>query len=466
MGFLYLSVVVIYLVAMAVVGSYFSKYEVKSSDDFMLAGRRLPLLVLMGTLLATWVGSGTVVGGASFVYQRGPLASIFFFSGAPVGIIVLYFLAAKVRKVSRYTIPEILEMRYGSLARTLAAICILLAYVGITSYQFTGGGYVLNLTTGIPVQTGTLITAAFVIFLTLTGGMVSVAYTDFLSALLIVGGLLLGTPFTVSRAGGLSFFSKLPPAKLTWSGGLTVPQILGYFLPLLFLILGDQNMYQRFSSASSETVARKSNIGFFIGDVLVVSLVTICASAAVVLFPNIKPDTALLNVAVKAMPVPIGTILLAACVAFMITTGDSYLLSCSTNVTYDFYVRFINKNASQAEKLVFTRITVLVLGILAYVLGSFFPSVLAVQMYSYTMYGAAITPAVLAAFLWKRATPFGGTLSIIVGGAATLFWELVLKKPFGWNSILFSLPLSVLALVVGSLLTAPSDESTTKLFAD
>ena len=101
-----------------------------------------------------------------------------------------------------------------------------------------------------------------------------------------------------------------------------------------------------------------------------------------------------------------------------------------------------------------SRSVVFCLGIMAWVLGTFFPSVLAIQMYSYTMYGAAITPAVLAAFLWRRATAAGGIASILMGGGGTLLWELGLQRPMGWNSVLFSLPLSVGALVFVSLLTA------------
>ena len=94
----YLAVILAYLLAMGGLGFWFARRRVHTGDEFMLAGRSLPLWVMMGTLLATWVGSGTVVGGAAFIYERGPLAAIFFFAGAPVGIIVLYlFLAEKVR---------------------------------------------------------------------------------------------------------------------------------------------------------------------------------------------------------------------------------------------------------------------------------------------------------------------------------------------------------------------------------
>src|SRR5699024_4399297 len=94
-----------------------------------------------------------------------------------------------------------------------------------------------------------------------------------------------------------------------------------------------------------------------------------------------------------------------------------------------------------------------VLGIFAYILGRFFPTVLEIQMYSYTMYGAAITPAILATVMWKRATKAGILTSIIVGGSATIYWEIILNRPFDWNSVLFALPLSVLSLVIVSLFT-------------
>ncbi|WP_257350374.1 sodium:solute symporter family protein [Pseudalkalibacillus decolorationis] len=449
-----ISAIVIYLLLMVVLGIYYSKREVKTSEDFLVAGRRLPKFVLMGTLLATWVGSGTVVGSASFIYQYGPLASLLIGINVPLGIIVLYFIADKARNLKKYTVPEMLEIRYGSLVRLIAAIFIILAYVGIVSYQFIGGGYVLNITTGLPVEIGTIITVILVIFLSTSGGLFSVAYTDFVSSLLIVFGFLLGLPFLLFTVGGFNSFTlNLPDHAQTWTGGLTVPQMLGYFLPTLLLILGDQNMYQRFSAAKDAETAKKSTIGFFFGDIAIKVLTVIFATSAIILFPNINPDTAILQVAVNGVPISIGAIILSATVAFVITTGNSYLLSAAGNIVYDIYARYGRKEIPEKKLLGFNRITVVILGVFAYVLGSFFPSVLAIQMYSYSMYGAAITPSILASFLWKRATGAGALSSIIIGGTATMFWELVLNKPLGWNSVLFSLPLSIIALIIVSLVT-------------
>ena len=331
----------------------------------------------------------------------------------------------------------------------------MLAYVGIASYQFTGGGYVLNITTGIPIWLGTIITAVVVIFLATVGGLISVAYTDAISAIIIIVGLLIAFPLIMGEIGGFSgLFASLPETKASWNGGLSIPQLLGFFLPLLLLLLGDQNVYQRFSSAESPGTARKSAVGFFVGAIVVVSLVIVLASSAAVLLPEIPPDTAILSLAGESLPLFLGGMLLASAVAIIITTGNSYLLSAAGNLVYDIYSKLFGQQIPEGRGLLYDRIAVAVLGVLAYVLGAFFPTVLALQIYSYTIYGAAVTPALVAALVWRRATAAGGVASILTGAVVTLVWELVLNQPLEWNAVLVALPASIIVLIVVSLATS------------
>ena len=95
-------------------------------------------------------------------------------------------------------------------------------------------------------------------------------------------------------------------------------------------------------------------------------------------------------------------------------------------------------------------------GIFAYILLQFFPSVLAIQYWSYTIYGAGITPALLAALIWKRVTKTGGIASMIVGTIVTIAWE-ILKQPYGIATVLVAVPISIITLVVVSLVTQPKD---------
>ena len=97
----------------------------------------------------------------------------------------------------------------------------------------------------------------------------------------------------------------------------------------------------------------------------------------------------------------------------------------ATNLIRDVYQRFVNPSVTGAQVIVYTRIIVVVLGVFGYVAGKFFPTILAMALWAYTMYGAGITPALLGALLWRRATPAGGVASILAGMITTLGWEIV-----------------------------------------
>ncbi len=443
-----------YGVIMVVMGIYFSK-KVKNSEDYILASKGLGAVVLTGTLLATWTGSGSISGGeTSMAYSFGIIPALLMAIPTVVGIIILYVIAPKIRAFGKYTVAGILEEKYGSFARLLAGLIIILAYVGIVSYQMKGFGFILNITTGMSVGLGTIIGAFLIIFLATIGGLKSVAPTDALSAILMVLGLGITLPVIFVIAGGWSeIVANVPAEQLTFSGSLSNIQLLGYLLPSLFLLLGDQNMYQRLAASTGDKSSKKAQIGWLIGMLLVSPAISFIAFASRSLFPDIDPGMALLATTV-VMPQVVGGILLAAATAFIVTTGNSYLLSAATNITYDIFGRYIRKDASDHQLLKMTRFFVVILGVFAFIIISFFPTVLAVQMYAYTVYGAGITPAVLAVFFWKRVNLYGGVSSMIAGVVTTLIWEIILAKPFDLNSVLFAVPIAIFTLIVVTLLTS------------
>ncbi|WP_110634072.1 sodium:solute symporter family protein [Salinicola salarius] len=454
--------VIAYIVLMVVIGLYFSRRKVHDDTDFIVAGRSLSTLVLTATLLATFVGSGSIVGGASFVFQHGPGAAIFFFAGTPIAALVVYFLLArKMRRSRATTIPGLIEERFGPTARSIASLIILLAYVGIVSYQFTGAGQALNLAFGLPVWQGVVIAALVMIGLATMGGLVSVAYTDYLSAVIIFGSMLIAAPLVLTRLGGLDgMMDALPATHHTLLGGLSPWQALGYFLPLFLLILGDQNLFQRFAAARDPATAKKAAMGLVIASIVCTGLITLLVCATRVMYPDITPSTAMMTLAREGLPTVVGGLLLASLVALLLTTGNSYLLSASASLTQDILGGLLKMQIAPGKALMVNRLTVVGLGILAWVLGAFFPSVLAMQMYSYGMYGAAITPVFLAALLWPRATPAGALAAMIVGGVMTLVWEIALGKPMGWNSVLVAMPLAAVTLIGVSLASRPRLAST------
>src|SRR3984957_7517708 len=178
MSYLYIVVLVSITAALLAVAIY-RAIGVKTKADYLVAGRSLPAFVLVLTLLTSWIGAGSLFAGAENAYRNG-FAALWQPAGGWLGLLLIYFIAPRARKFAQFTLPDLLEARYNQTARVLGTIAILFAYVGITSYQFKGGGNVLHLIfpETVTPELGTYIIAVFVIVSTALAGMSSVAYMD------------------------------------------------------------------------------------------------------------------------------------------------------------------------------------------------------------------------------------------------------------------------------------------------
>ncbi len=454
----YLVFIGIYLAALVLYGLIVAHKKVKTADDMVTGGHRIPFIILVGSLLATWCGGGGITGTAGIIYSGGPWVGAIAYAAPPIGIILLYFIAGKVRRSNKVTIPEIMEARYGSGASILAALCIMLAYVGVLATQLKAAADILLMlcaSSGVQLSQGTAlaICALVILVITVGGGLVSVAYSDAVSALLMIGGFALAVPLLIGAANQAG--AVIPPEKLTLTGGMSAATLLGYFIPPIALMLGDQNMLQRFASAKNSEEAKKSNIGMFIGEMVVIVLTILFVVQGCKLYPSLEtPSNVVFQLSMDYLPFVFGAILMCACMAFIVTTADSYLLSASTNLTNDIFVKYLKKDATDQQKMLVMRATMVVFSLIAVCLTLYFPTVLTLQLTAYTMYGAAITPAILFALFSKKVTPAGGLAGILAGGAVTILWT-VLGTPGGLQCAIVAVPASILAILLVSAVTKP-----------
>jgi Na+/proline symporter len=561
---LYLYVILLYLLILTGFNFYRSR-KVHSQEDFMVAGRSLSIRVMVFTLICTWIGSGTFIAGAEYAVRAG-WSSLWMPAGAWFGIVVIYFLAAKIRTFGQYTIGDILEVRYGKTARLIGAIMIIIAFTTIVSYQFRAGGLILNIVTkgAISVAMGQTIAALFVILFTALGGMIAVAHTDLPNGIIILLACCIALPLVVLFYGGADAVVQNLPAthRALFAedfGQYPALKAGGYFLATLLLLMGVQSMYQKFYSAKSPKEAKQAVALWIVGTIVVETVVVAIAiysaashwvdirefeivetlkreviSKSVSVekiesrtqqliqdlsiagkvnpeqltelsdriqndFGTVQTEEDLLSLRVGLDPAAIvlkaaedisnysvvgllaGVLLLGAACAVVISTGMNYLLSPTTNIMRDIYGRFIEKEASEAKKLALQKVFIVILGVCAFLM-IFIPtvrgsniSVLRYAYTAYTMYGVAITPALLAALVWKRTTKAGGLASIIGGGLSALILELVIPTffpqimkggdPWGIPGIYSSFSISLVCLVGVSLLTkAPTTEELKELF--
>lgn len=435
---LFFATIVVYFAVLMGVSIWKSR-TTKTQDDFMVAGRSVPTWYLVGTLVCTWIGSGSLFGGAGLAFREG-IGDLWMSAGAWVGIVLVYFLAHRVRRIAQYTVADILEKRYTPAARILGTLTVIVAYVAITGYQFRGAGRLLNLATQeipgmdpIPVETGRLVACVAVVVFTLLAGMVSIVSVDIFNGLLMIVGVLVALPLTLAAVGGIGqVTATVPETHFAVFGAHGPVWAFGVFFPTFFLLLGESSMYQKFFAAKDEHAARRAVLGMVVGVVIIETSLALLAVIGAGKYWNLAPfrgsdgaldvpttETIILYLARHDLPVVAGCLLLGAGMAIIFSTANTFLMIPSTNLARDVYQRFLNPKASEAQVVLFQRVMIVVLGATAYLLATRFTSILQMAFTAYTMVGAGLTPALLAAFLWKRVTPQGGTASIAAGMAVT-----------------------------------------------
>jgi SSS family solute:Na+ symporter/sodium/proline symporter len=490
MSQLYILVLVVIVVALLAVALYRTS-QVKTGADYLLAGRSLPAAVLVLTLLTSWIGAGSLFAGAENAYKNG-FAALWQPAGGWLGLLLIYFIAPRARKFAQFTLPDLLEARYNQTARVLGTVAILIAYIAITSYQFKGGGDVLHLIfpDTVSPQLGTFMIAAFVIVTTALAGMSSVAYMDVAIGSLVTVICVIAAPMLYVKAGGWSgLHSALPPEYFQVLGnyrlspdhvrqsvGMGVVRGLEFLVPVLLLMLGNQVMYQKFFSARSERDARVSVVGWILGTVLLETLIVAIAVFGRALYPTgevaLHPREIIPYTARHGLPAVMGALLLGAVFAKVISTASNYLFSPATNLVNDVFVRYMAPGASNKRVLIVSRLAVVLLGCWALYQAVYAESILQKMLYAYTVYSAALTPVVLAAFYSKRVTAWGAVAAIASGTVVTLAWDIEAVREFfppiiaARDAIFPALAAAVIAMIAVSLFTPRPAPEQLAQFAD
>lgn len=469
----------VYLVVMITVGLAASRY-MKTLDDFVLGGRRLGPWVAAISERASGESAWFLLGLPAAAYGAG-FREYWDVIGVAAGILASWtFIAIPLRRATArlgaLTLPDYFELRFGDKSRLLRLISmavILFFYTAYVAAQFVGAGKILNETFNVPEVWGLVIAALVVVFYTLMGGFLAVAWTDLLQGLMMAGVAVLLPLIGLIYIGGpgklVELISARGPDFLSMSGGETgAAFFFGVVVGGLswgFGYLGQPHLLTRYMAIRRTSELRRGSaiaMGWTLVSYWGAPMIGIMGVA--VLGPGLAdPDTVMPALAIELFPGWIAGLMIAGATAAMMSTADSQLLVASSTVVEDLYVRLIGGKSGGKRLVLFSRLATIGVAAIAFSLalkaltdtsaeGSLIDKMVA---YAWTGLGASFGPPLLLALWWKRITR-GGALAGMVGGMiATVVWENsdTLKAILDIKAA--AVFVSALLVVIVSLLTRP-----------
>ncbi len=460
-----LTLVIAYLLVTIAIGLVAAK-RVKSSADFAIAGRHLPLAMIVTTTFATWFGSETVLGiPAKFVHSglNGVVEDPF--GAGSCLILVGLFFAGKLYRMNLLTISDYYRERYGRFVEVICSVIIMVSYLGWVSAQITALGLVFNLLSGgsISMPLGMTLGVVSVLAYTLFGGMWSVAITDFMQMIILVVGLATLAVFAGHQAGGADkvlalavsqdMFKFLPEPSLK--------EILFFVAAAITMMFGSipqQDVFQRVMSANSLSAATKGPLigGIcyilfaFVPMFLVVSALIIMPEKAAQLMQE-DPQKVLPTLVMEQMPFAMQVLFFGALLSAIKSCASATLLAPSVTFTENIWRQFFPHQGDK-QALLAMRVTVLVFSamVLSYAIlmqGSSIYDMVS-GAYQVTLVGAFIP--LLFGLYWEKASTQGAVFAIVLG---LLTWLFFLMTPAGeeFPAQLAGVLASLTGMVLGSL---------------
>jgi SSS family transporter len=449
----------IYLVLMLVIGIYAARGS-GTTEDFIVSGRRMPIWLCSATIVATWFGAGPMMGSAGASYEEGLIGVIADpFGGALVMFIVGFFFVRLFRRLGVLTIVDLLTMRFGKLAATLAAVSLIVSVVGWTAAMLVAFGLVFFSMTGVPLETGIIAGAVVVFIYTSVGGMWAVALTDFVQMLIILIGLIVLLTVVLADVGGWATISaQLPEHTFRMIPLENRADVwLNYFQAWLIYGLADvtsQTLMQRGLAARSEQVAQNA---FYFGGTLYLALGMIPVMLGIIASVTIpgldRPEEVIPTLAIEHLhPVAI-SIFVGALLAAIMSTTDSTLLSAASILTTNLYP-LLRPDATDRQRLRVARYSVPVFGIFAIIVAISAQVVFDLIQDANAIMLAVITIPFIAGVWWKKANKTGALAGMAVGFVTWISTALLAPNLPG---DLIGMVACLVTLVVVTLLTQKSD---------
>lgn len=436
---------------------FWASRRVKTSGDFMLAGRSLPLMLSSTAMFATWFGSETVFGASSQFLEGGLYNVIEDPFGASLCLFFFgMFFARKLYNMNLLTLGDFFKVKYGKSTELVASVFLAPPYIGYIAAQLVAMGLILNVVAGFPLWQGIVISAVVVTLYTYIGGMWAITITDFIQTIIIISGLLALAIIMGIKAGGITHvLAQVPEENFKFLPALDFKEIVTYLAAWAVLGLGSipsQDVFQRAMSSQSSKVAVWSCYiaGFLYLTVAMLPLfISICIKY---LYPGeIIGDKQLVlpNMVLLHMGLPIQILFFGSLLSAIMSTTSSAILAPASILSENFIKPIVKHRYSDKQFLHLTRICVLIFSVLATIMATMRSNIYELVGESSILSLVSLFAPLVFGLYWKKSSSAGALLSMVLG---ILTWIIFEFYETSWPSLVPATLVSMAAMIAGSII--------------
>lgn len=475
------TVLIVYLVAMGLIGLYSSK-KTTSLSEFFVMNAKAGTVISGLSYFATQYSMSTFMGVPATIYKVGYAGLAVSVPGLVFSMIIpAIFIGGKLivlgKKYNFLTMADYLSDRYESPSiRILLAVLMIIFLIPNMGAQTIGAGIIVNIFTGLPVWVGIVGMGLIVIAYCMAGGIRGVMITDAVQGSLMVGTAIVAFILTVKMGGGLSNINQTlantNPEMLSFPGtGNYMPwqNYLSQIVMWSFFTMGQPQLFTRFFAMKDHKVMFKAVLLGTAGMWLAATLIEWAGVNAAVVNPGLLGsdiDNIIPLILQKGLSPIMASLFIAGIVAAGMSSIDSLLIITTGAVTRDLYQKVINKEATDDQVMKMSKVVTVIIGIVVIIFGVTRPgTIFQIILFAFGGMGAFVIP-VLSGLYWKRSTSAGAISSVVVTVVLMIAITFFFKDlAFGFHPLIISSVVGALTMYIVSMMTqAPTDETIERHF--
>jgi SSS family solute:Na+ symporter len=425
------AIVLGYIIILFCISWYATRIK-KSSGvvGYLLAGRGLPYYIVAVMIAGIAIGGVSTVGVAESAYTNGISAGMYNAAWAVGAILVGIIAAARFRKMNISTIPELFERYYGKPGQLVAVIGQVIILIVIISLQYVAGGAILTslLPQYFSFSTGMLTTAAVFVGIALIGGYWAAGLSNLINVVIIYIGVIVGVIVSVSSLGGFSNIIAELPQGTPWFDPITgvgLAMIIAWFIIMFTTVFSTQAVVQ-VSFASKD--AKTAKIGYILGGLFILPigfLAAIFGIVAAVKFPGLENSAMALPKVVMSFNPFVAGLTLAGLWAADVSTAVGLLLGGATIIVKDIWKGFVQSGISKKKELIASRIIVLGLSVITYILATTVVGILKTLLLGLSLTTSYTVILLFSMFVPKLCKKSAAVWTLIVGIVILAAWQFI-----------------------------------------